>query len=81
MDEEVLKCMMRIWIVQDVNEFSCQCIISVVFYLVMASNGESAPEGNEQEGTSIDPIWTSSRTARQIMALMEVEKVRNERER
>ena len=45
-------------------------------YLVMASNGETAPEGNEQEGASIDPIWTSSRTARQIMALMEVEKVR-----
>jgi hypothetical protein len=40
----------------------------------MTSNHDSLAE-NPSDAHEIDPIWTSSRTARQIYALGEVEKV------
>lgn len=36
---------------------------------------QQEPSADEQDPSEIDPIWTSSRTARQIYALGEVEKV------
>ena len=42
----------------------------------MSANGSNNIPRDEQ-GNEVDPIWASSRTARQIYALGEVEKVRN----
>ena len=40
------------------------------------SNMTTTPE-QDADGVEIDPIWTTSRTARQIYSLGEVEKVRD----
>ncbi|CDO73166.1 hypothetical protein BN946_scf185007.g221 [Trametes cinnabarina] len=46
----------------------------------MASNGATSASGSQEQGLpdleNVDPIWMSSRTARQIYALGEVEKVK-----
>jgi hypothetical protein len=45
----------------------------------MADNEATTMEPEDQEASAVDPIWTSSRTARQIYMLGEVEKVSHKR--
>ena len=48
-------------------------------YISMDASGSASVAADKQTGTNeveVDPIWVSSRTARQIYALGEVEKVR-----
>lgn len=42
----------------------------------MDTSGNASTAVDEQTEVEVDPIWVSSRTARQIYALGEVEKVR-----
>jgi hypothetical protein len=48
----------------------------VVICPVSATMTSKMTAGVETDALDIDPIWTTSRTARQIYALGEVEKVR-----
>lgn len=49
--------------------------LDTLTFASMSSQPDAPPP--DHDATEIDPIWTSSRTARQIMALMEVERVRH----
>lgn len=44
--------------------------------VVETTESQSRPDDHDHPDEPVDPIWTSSRTARQIYALGEVEKVR-----